>query len=90
MSIEPLSFDIAPLLVNSPLEWAVIGAATNGKKAYQPRREWVENVLDILDAQGTKIFFKGNLKWKPWREEFPEALTILPIQIQATLVPESV
>lgn len=73
MSIEPLSFDIAPLLVDSDLQWAVIGAATNGAKAYQPKPEWVENVLDVLDAQGTKVFFKGNLVWNEWREEFPEA-----------------
>jgi protein gp37 len=71
MSIEPLSFDIAPLLVNSPLEWAVIGAASNGNTIYQPEKAWVENVLHVLDAQGTKVFFKGNLEWQPWREEFP-------------------
>lgn len=71
MSIEPLSFDIAALLKNSPLEWAVIGAATNGPKTYQPRPEWVYHTLDVLDAQGTKVFFKGNLEWGPWREEFP-------------------
>lgn len=72
MSIEPLSFDIAPLLENSNLQWAVIGAATNGRLTYQPRPEWVQNVLDVLDAQGTSVFFKGNLEWSPWREEFPE------------------
>lgn len=72
MSIEPLSFDIAPLLEDSPLQWAVIGAATNGAKAYQPQAEWVENVLRVLDSQGTKVFFKGNLEWDEWREEFPE------------------
>jgi protein gp37 len=72
MSIEPLSFDIAPLLENSPLAWAVIGAATNGPKTYQPKPEWVSNVLDVLDAQNTKVFFKGNLDWTPWREDFPE------------------
>jgi len=72
MSIEPLSFNIAPLLKGGNLQWAVIGAATNGAKAYQPRREWVENVLDVLDAENTKVFFKGNLIWNPWREEFPE------------------
>jgi len=74
MSIEPLSFDIAPLLENSNLQWAVIGAATNGVKTYQPEPHWVQNVLDVLDAQGTLIFFKGNLKWQPWREAFPEAV----------------
>ena len=71
MSIEPLSFDIAPLLKGSGLQWAVIGAATNGKKAYQPEPVWVDNVLDVLGAQGTRVFFKGNLVWEPWREEFP-------------------
>lgn len=71
MSIEPLSFDIAPLLIDSDLQWAVIGAATNGRKTYQPRFEWVENVLKVLDAQGTNVFFKGNLEWVDWREDFP-------------------
>jgi protein gp37 len=74
MSIEPLSFDIAPLLVGSNLQWAVIGAATNGRTDYQPEPDWVQNVLDVLDAQGTAVFFKGNLKWHEWREEFPESL----------------
>jgi protein gp37 len=76
MSIEPLSFDIAPLLHDSPLEWAVIGAATNGAKTYQPDPGWVANVLEVLDAQQTAVFFKGNLEWSPWREAFPEIETI--------------
>lgn len=76
MSIEPLSFDIAPLLEDSPLEWAVIGAATNGAKVYQPDPSWVENVLDALDNQGISVFFKGNLEWSPWREEFPKTTDI--------------
>jgi protein gp37 len=72
MSIEPLSFDIATYLADSNLQWAVIGAATNGRIAYQPKHEWVQNVLDVLDAQETKVFFKGNLTWSEWREDFPE------------------
>lgn len=75
MSIEPLSFDIAPLLKDSPLEWAVIGAATKGYKTYQPEPEWIENALLTLDEQGTAIFFKGNLDWSPWREDFPITFT---------------
>jgi protein gp37 len=71
MSIEPLSFDISRLLVKSNLQWAVIGAATNGAKTYQPRSEWVKNVLTVLQAQNTKIFFKGNLEWDDWYEELP-------------------
>lgn len=74
MSIEPLSFDIAPLLTHPlPLEWAVIGAASNGPKVYQPRTEWVRNTLTALD--GIPVFFKGNLMGNPaaapWRQEFP-------------------
>lgn len=78
MSIEPLSFDIAPLLVNSPLQWAVIGAATNGARTYQPDRAWVENVLAVLDAQATQVFFKGNLVWDAdaWREDRPVMLGV--------------
>lgn len=76
MSIEPLSFDIAPLLVNSPLEWVVIGAATNGVKTYQPHPDWITHVLDTMDAQQTPVFFKGNLEWATWREEFPRRLSI--------------
>jgi protein gp37 len=72
MSVEPLSFDIAPLLVNSPLEWAVIGAATNGSRTYQPEKVWVEKLLRVLDDQKTAVFFKGNLKWDKWREDFPK------------------
>jgi protein gp37 len=79
MSIEPLSFDIAPLLQGSPLEWAVIGAATNGAKAYQPKPEWVSNLLGVLDAQGTQVFFKGNIDWPEWREAFPSVA--LPIGV---------
>lgn len=86
MSIEPLSFDIAPLLVNSDLQWAVIGAATNGAATYQPKSEWVINVLDVLDSQGTKIFFKGNLHWSPWREEFPKSSASLITQNPAIAV----
>lgn len=53
----------------------MIGAATNGNRVYQPDPQWVTNVLDVLDTQGTKVFFKGNLRGNPaaqaWKEEFP-------------------
>lgn len=71
MSIEPLSFDIAPLLKDRSLAWAVIGAATHGPRTYQPDASWVANLLAVLDAQNTAVFFKGNLRWSPWREAFP-------------------
>ena len=72
VSFEPLSFDVAPLLDDDPpLEWAVIGAATNGRKAYQPESGWVSGLLSRLDERGIPVFFKGNLEWSLWREEFP-------------------
>jgi protein gp37 len=77
MSVEPLSFDIAPLLADCGLQWAVVGAATNGRRAYQPEVQWIENLLATFDAQGVQIFFKGNLEWPAtrgrWREDFPLA-----------------
>lgn len=73
MSIEPLSFDIADLIKGAPLEWAVIGAASKGRRTYQPRAEWVYKLLDVLDTNGTKVFFKNELKWpaSQWRSEYP-------------------
>lgn len=84
MSIEPLSFNIAPLLdgSNNALDWLVVGAASNGPKVYQPKAEWVKSLLDFAD-NGPKwwghpsipVFMKGNLKGNEgidrWREEFP-------------------
>lgn len=71
MSIEPLSFDIAPAMVDCGLQWVVIGAASNGPKLYQPKPEWVSNLLATLDDQFIPVFFKGNLQWEPHREQFP-------------------
>ena len=73
MSIEPLSWDISEFVSgNTPLQWAVIGAATNGKKAFQPAPKHVERLLQVLDSQCVPVFFKGNLRWNPWREDFPD------------------
>lgn len=75
VSFEPVAFDVAPVLAefSGVLSWAVIGAASNGPKYYQPNRAHVMNLLDVLDRQGVSVFFKGNLDWQPWREEFPQA-----------------
>lgn len=76
MSIEPLSWDVADIFAqHAPLQWAVIGAATNGPKVYQPDPDHVARLLEVFDRQGVPVFFKGNL-WgnpsaKPWREYFP-------------------
>ena len=75
MSIEPLSFDIAPHLVDVNLQWMVIGAATNGRFAFQPEPIWLENVIGLTLSKSIPTFFKGNLRYPLhlWREEFPNS-----------------
>lgn len=72
VSVEPLSWDVSPIFkANKPAKWVVIGAASNGKVKYQPDPAHVQALLDVLDAQGVPVFFKGNLIWAEWREEYP-------------------
>jgi len=81
MSIEPLSWDFSAQLADScPLKWAVIGAATNGRNRYQPDAEHVERVLHVLDGHNVPVFFKGNLEWPQWREDFPPLLHFAVLQ----------
>lgn len=85
MSIEPLSFDIASVFNDwcderqreLPLEWAVIGAASNGPKHFQPNSMHVENVHAVLREVEVTIFHKGNLEWEPHLEEWPAAFKTL-------------
>lgn len=79
LSIEPLSWDIAPLLKAYPtaLAWAVIGAASSGRTYYAPDRAAFEATQRALDNNGVPTFYKGNLRILPdavvaWREDFPE------------------
>lgn len=78
MSFEPLSQDWASIVAEYPfaIKWAVIGAASSGSHYYAPEESHVRNLLDVLDDQGVKVFFKGNLRslqWAAdhWREDFP-------------------
>lgn len=79
MSIEPLWFDVAPVFAQYlseygklPFEWVIMGAASNGRKLYQPEPAWTQTLLDTLDAQEIPVFFKGNMDWPEWRDAFPE------------------
>jgi protein gp37 len=78
LSFEPLSWDCADIVRAYPgvLSWAVIGAASAGRTIYPPSAEVLQRLLDVLDAQGVPVFFKGNLRALPmaasaWREDFP-------------------
>lgn len=73
MSFEPLSWDMAAIVDQYPgaFNWAVIGAASNGKTKYQPDPVHARRLIEELDSQGIPVFFKGNFEWEPRREEFP-------------------
>lgn len=83
MSAEPVCFDLTQVIGDDhPLDWIVIGAASNGPKYYQPDRLHVVRLLEVMDRTGTPVFYKGNLRptfkhdlgssnLNRWREDFP-------------------
>ena len=78
ISFEPLNEDYSSILKAHPnvIQWAVIGAASNGRKYYPPLQADYEATLAELDKQGIPVFFKGNMNSlrdaaMDWREEFP-------------------
>ncbi len=81
LSAEPVSWDMAEVIgpAGLVLDWCVIGAASNGRTYYQPDADHVARLLDIFDASGTAVFFKGNVRpliesepqLGKWREDFP-------------------
>ena len=84
MSAEPVSWDLTAVIDEThPLDWVVIGAASSGKKTFQPHVDHVRNLLRVLDATKTPVFYKGNIQplfagndlgsveMNRWREDFP-------------------
>lgn len=78
MSFEPLSWDCAWIVEQFPgtLQWAVVGAASDGNRHYEPDGVHLFNLVDELDSQDVPVFFKGNLECSArasadWREDFP-------------------
>lgn len=90
ISFEPLSFDVAGEVLSPwcgdrqarlPLNWAVIGAASNGAQYHQPDPDHLARLETILDGQRIPVFYKGNLSREPWREEFPRDRHSEPVQL---------
>lgn len=88
MSAEPVSWDLTTVIGEEhPLDWIVIGAASDGRRYFQPDPEHVRRLLNImdqprLDGTNTPVFFKGNInptitaglgnaRLNRWREDFP-------------------
>jgi hypothetical protein len=86
LSAEPVSWDLTEVLdTTHPLDWVVIGAASNGRRYFQPDPEHIRKLLVVMDATGTPVFHKGNIRGlfeandlgaaelNRWREDFPAA-----------------
>ena len=84
MSAEPVSWDLTEVIDEThPLDWVVIGAASNGKHYFQPDPEHIRKLLVVMDATKTPVFYKGNIRGmfeqndlgsdelNRWREDFP-------------------
>lgn len=80
VSLEPLMPGYIGLLKDAAswLDWAVIGAASDGNRTHQPDYSTLHFALEHLNAGKVPVFFKGNLdrelaeKFGRWRQEFPE------------------
>ena len=71
VSFEPLLGPVfAPDLLDLA-DWVVIGALSRGKDKVQPPAKAVENILDGCERRNIPVWFKNNLEWTPFREEFP-------------------
>jgi len=86
MSAEPVSWDLTTVIgKDHPLDWIVIGAASAGRRCFQPDPTSVCNLLETMDATKTPVFYKGNIRplfqssdlgskeLNRWREDFPAA-----------------
>lgn len=78
-SLEPLSDNFVPVLREGGrlLDWAVVGAASDGARTMQPEAQNFVSSLYWLDRAQVPVFFKGNIdktlaeKYGGWREAFP-------------------
>lgn len=69
LSIEPLMEPLnAGLGSFGGVRWIIVGAMTGpGKKDHQPKREWVENIVETAALTQAAVFMKENLAgvWGP-------------------------
>lgn len=59
-SYEPLLSQVVPITFKP--DWVIIGAMTGpGSQVHQPKREWVEGIVNQCRDLGIPVFLKGNL-----------------------------
>lgn len=78
LSIEPLLEDFGDFSGNGFAEWVIIGAETGRRKdKVIPKREWIENLVDICRQKNVPVFMKSSLT-EVWGEtliqEYPKEL----------------
>jgi len=73
-SFEPLYDELTLDDLLHYLDWIIIGAQTNPPK--QPKRVWIENILDSAEDLGMPVFMKDNLRFEPKLLEFPLGLKV--------------
>lgn len=73
ISFEPI-MEYITLNLN-PQNWIIIGRLTQYGKKYQPKKWWIEDIVNRARFYNIPIFLKDNLKeiWgEPLIQEFPE------------------
>lgn len=68
VSAEPLLNYLGKGMLQS-MDWVIIGAQTNPE--VQPRKEWVDSLVEEADDRGIPVFMKSNLRYGPTRREWP-------------------
>jgi protein gp37 len=54
------------------LSWIICGAMTGpGSQKHQPKREWVQSLIDQARAAGVPVFLKDNLHWPEQVQQWP-------------------
>ncbi len=70
VSIEPF-LNVVPSCSLWWPEWIIIGGLSRqGQSPKQPKKEWVESVLEAAERWKRPVFMKKNLIWEPHREEW--------------------
>ena len=78
LSIEPILEDFEDFGGDAFVEWVIIGAETgNRKNKVIPKREWIDNIVNICRERNVPVFMKESLKGlmgDDFIQEFPEEL----------------
>lgn len=83
ISIEPLlgEIDIKALEVIHP-KWIILGARTPYNKAYHPKREWVEIILEFARTHEIPTYLKDNLRWTDPSVGSGQAIKEFPVALK--------